>query len=186
MLAVLLQSLLPERSRRSFCLCVYRISASRGLIRSAQNRSGSRSKRKRNEKKPGPNLGEREGGIVSSLRVRTGPLREKGNFWRCPTFARPFGALSSALQRFTSVFGMGTGGAAALKSPEGWKAQQREGFSLSLPPARLRTTFVESHQSQRDCSLGKQQKKNRFFNSAARFSHKARRERERERESRIL
>jgi hypothetical protein len=40
------------------------------------------------------------------------------NYWRRPTFAQPRDALSSGLQRFTSVFGMGTGGATALRSPE--------------------------------------------------------------------
>ena len=39
--------------------------------------------------------------------------------WRRPTFAQPIEVLSSGLQRFTSVFGMGTGGATALRSPEG-------------------------------------------------------------------
>src|SRR5436309_15524301 len=39
-------------------------------------------------------------------------------FWRRPTLARPFVALPSGLQRFTAVFGMGTGGATALLSPE--------------------------------------------------------------------
>jgi hypothetical protein len=39
-------------------------------------------------------------------------------FWRCPTLARPIAALPSGLQRFTAVFGMGTGGATALLSPE--------------------------------------------------------------------
>ena len=41
----------------------------------------------------------------------------RGN-WRRPTFAQPIEALSSGLQRFTSVFGMGTGGSTALLSPE--------------------------------------------------------------------
>ena len=40
------------------------------------------------------------------------------NYWRRPTFAQPRDALSSGLQRFTSVFEMGTGGATALGSPE--------------------------------------------------------------------
>ena len=40
-------------------------------------------------------------------------------YWRRPTFAQPIEALSSGLQRFTSVFGMGTGGSTALGSPEG-------------------------------------------------------------------
>ncbi len=35
-------------------------------------------------------------------------------FWRRPTLARPIAVLPSGLQRFTSVFGMGTGGAIAL------------------------------------------------------------------------
>jgi len=35
-------------------------------------------------------------------------------FWRRPTLAQPIVALPSGLQRFTSVFGMGTGGATAL------------------------------------------------------------------------
>src|SRR5205814_1057529 len=39
-------------------------------------------------------------------------------FWRRPTLAQPIEALPSGLQRFTSVFGMGTGGATALGSPE--------------------------------------------------------------------
>jgi hypothetical protein len=39
-------------------------------------------------------------------------------FWRRPTLARPFAVLPSGLQRFTSVFGMGTGGATTLRSPE--------------------------------------------------------------------
>jgi hypothetical protein len=38
--------------------------------------------------------------------------------WRRPTLARPIAVLPSGLQRFTSVFGMGTGGATALLSPE--------------------------------------------------------------------
>ena len=40
------------------------------------------------------------------------------NFWQRPTLAQPIDALPSGLQRFTSVFGMGTGGATALGSPE--------------------------------------------------------------------
>jgi hypothetical protein len=39
-------------------------------------------------------------------------------FWRRPTLARPIAVLPSGLQRFTAVFGMGTGGATALGSPE--------------------------------------------------------------------
>jgi hypothetical protein len=49
-------------------------------------------------------------------------LSEPGvhQLWRCPTLAQPLDALPSGLQRFTSVFGMGTGGSTALGSPEGW------------------------------------------------------------------
>ena len=40
---------------------------------------------------------------------------EKGRrLWRRPTFAPPVEALSLGLQRFTSVFGKGTGGTTAL------------------------------------------------------------------------
>jgi hypothetical protein len=39
-------------------------------------------------------------------------------FWRRPTLAWPIAVLPSGLQRFTAVFGMGTGGATALMSPE--------------------------------------------------------------------
>jgi hypothetical protein len=39
-------------------------------------------------------------------------------FWRRPTLAQPIAVLPSGLQRFTAVFGMGTGGATALLSPE--------------------------------------------------------------------
>ena len=39
-------------------------------------------------------------------------------FWRRPTLARPIAVLPSGLQRFTAVFGMGTGGTTALLSPE--------------------------------------------------------------------
>ncbi len=41
-------------------------------------------------------------------------------FWQRPTLARPVAVLPSGLQRFTSVFGMGTGGSTALWSPEIW------------------------------------------------------------------
>src|SRR2546426_4677759 len=45
-------------------------------------------------------------------------LNQVAGFWRRPTLARPIAVLPSGLQRFTSVFGMGTGGATALLSPE--------------------------------------------------------------------
>ena len=37
----------------------------------------------------------------------------RAQYWQRPTLAQPIDALPSALQRFTSVFGMGTGGATA-------------------------------------------------------------------------
>src|SRR5256885_14849626 len=45
-------------------------------------------------------------------------LNQVAGFWRRPTLARPIAVLPSGLQRFTSVFGMGTGGTTALVSPE--------------------------------------------------------------------
>src|SRR4030095_8873778 len=48
-------------------------------------------------------------------------------FWRRPTLARPIAVLPSGLQRFTAVFGMGTGGATALLSPE-----VRAGLAVSV------------------------------------------------------
>ena len=39
--------------------------------------------------------------------------RHRALTWRRPTLAQPRDALPSALQRFTSVFGMGTGGSTA-------------------------------------------------------------------------
>ena len=44
--------------------------------------------------------------------------QQSAGFWRRPTLARPVAVLPSGLQRFTAVFGMGTGGATALMSPE--------------------------------------------------------------------
>src|SRR5271170_3661736 len=39
-------------------------------------------------------------------------------YWQRPTLAQPRDALPSANARFTSVFGMGTGGATLLRSPD--------------------------------------------------------------------
>lgn len=61
---------------------------------------------------------------------------EEGGFWQRPTLAQPRDALPSGLQRFTSVFGMGTGGSTALGSPEYEpRTMTRAGFcrSQSLP-----------------------------------------------------
>ena len=51
------------------------------------------------------------------------PGQEPGahRFWQRPTLAPPRAALPSGLRRFTAVFGMGTGGATALGSPEPWR-----------------------------------------------------------------
>src|SRR5437763_16379823 len=58
-------------------------------------------------------------------------------FWRRPTLARPFVALPSGLQRFTAVFGMGTGGATALLSPE-------SDAGLAVCPLAARETACET------------------------------------------
>ena len=62
------------------------------------------------------------GSVVGSSRTSTIKTQhfdwQSAGFWRRPTLARPVAALPSGLQRFTSVFGMGTGGATALLSPE--------------------------------------------------------------------
>src|SRR5439155_2848990 len=55
---------------------------------------------------------------MPEIKNPTGMNRAGFLFWRRPTLARPFVALPSGLQRFTAVFGMGTGGATALLSPE--------------------------------------------------------------------
>ena len=58
----------------------------------------------------------------------------EGGFWQRPTLAQPRDALPSGLQRFTSVFGMGTGGSTALGSPEREPhAEARAGFCRSIP-----------------------------------------------------
>src|SRR5215472_7297271 len=55
----------------------------------------------------------------SSLKAKTPVISSPGFlFWRRPTLARPVAVLPSGLQRFTSVFGMGTGGTTTLLSPE--------------------------------------------------------------------
>src|SRR2546423_1290072 len=65
--------------------------------------------------------------LTTSGRARVGDAKAKRParfhmlgvlFWRRPTLAQPIVALPSGLQRFTSVFGMGTGGATALLSPD--------------------------------------------------------------------
>src|SRR4030095_13056179 len=67
-------------------------------------------------------------------------------FWRRPTLARPVAVLPSGLQRFTSVFGMGTGGATTLLSPGGGPARAARGCrsDASAKPSlwRLRTIQV--------------------------------------------
>ena len=57
----------------------------------------------------------------------------EGGFWQRPTLAQPRDALPSGLQRFTSVFGMGTGGSTALGSPEHEPRIARAGFCRSIP-----------------------------------------------------
>jgi hypothetical protein len=61
-------------------------------------------------------------------------------FWRRPTLARPIAVLPSGLQRFTSVFGMGTGGTTTLMSPE----INGEGFAANLWRVIREWRFVTS------------------------------------------
>ena len=65
----------------------------------------------------------------------------EGGFWQRPTLAQPRDALPSGLQRFTSVFGMGTGGSTALGSPEHDPRTARAGLLpiLSSPNFQRRT-----------------------------------------------
>jgi hypothetical protein len=66
-------------------------------------------------------------------------------FWRRPTLAQPIAVLPSGLQRFTAVFGMGTGGATALLSPE----KRVESVKAPWEPRSFTELMVESHQSRR-------------------------------------
>ena len=61
------------------------------------------------------------------------PFQSGRRYWRRPTFAQPIEALSSGLQRFTSVFGMGTGGSTALRSPEGRLLLLESTINVDLP-----------------------------------------------------
>ena len=72
---------------------------------------------------------------------------EEGGFWQRPTLAQPRDALPSGLQRFTSVFGMGTGGSTALGSPELEPQLTRGPVSADryLPNYQRRTRHVPSH-----------------------------------------
>ena len=67
----------------------------------------------------------------------------EGGFWQRHTLAQPRGALPSGLQRFTSVFGMGTGGSTALGSPE------FEPLAISSPG----TATLQNGPSSKDPSL---------------------------------
>jgi hypothetical protein len=69
-------------------------------------------------------------------------------FWRRPTLARPIAVLPSGLQRFTSVFGMGTGGTTALGSPEC-------GTAPAVSLAAVAATQVRSRISGDDIELSK-------------------------------
>ena len=69
--------------------------------------------------------------------LASGGLARGGRYWRRPTFARPIDALSSGLQRFTSVFGMGTGGTTVPWSPD------CDSSALECMNRGLRTLFSE-------------------------------------------
>src|SRR5439155_19019887 len=65
-------------------------------------------------------------------------------FWRRPTLARPIAVLPSGLQRFTAVFGMGTGGATALVSPEIYAVLVGTNFWCVIRDSRFETRGSES------------------------------------------
>src|SRR5438067_4255280 len=69
--------------------------------------------------------------VLVRLQKKPRHLKQVAGFWRRPTLARPIAVLPSGLQRFTAVFGMGTGGATALLSPECGTA-----LAVSLLPQR--------------------------------------------------
>ena len=68
--------------------------------------------------------------------------KQSAGFWRRPTLAQPIVVLPSGLQRFTAVFGMGTGGATALVSPEIYPESFRGKFLVRDP--RFETRGSES------------------------------------------
>ena len=65
-------------------------------------------------------------------------------FWRRPTLAQPIAVLPSGLQRFTAVFGMGTGGATALVSPEIYAVLVGTNFWCVIRDSRFETRGSES------------------------------------------
>ena len=67
-------------------------------------------------------------GLPSKSKEPRPPFGDRGSyFWQLPTLAQPRDALPSGLRRFTSVFGMGTGGTTAQMPPE---VNSRRGFHL--------------------------------------------------------
>ena len=84
-------------------------------------------------------------------KIKTLPManHEEGGFWQRPTLAQPRDALPSGLQRFTSVFGMGTGGSTALGSPE-CEPHFRAGRVL---PIQFRHQIFKEEPRQTSCSF---------------------------------
>src|SRR5262245_12021808 len=69
-------------------------------------------------------------------------------FWRRPTLARPVAVLPSGLQRFTSVFGMGTGGATTLLSPEFCvEVSAQNSGELKISDCQSQTVCLQDRQS---------------------------------------
>ena len=83
-----------------------------------------------NTGRPAPRAPEAFGAAFSACarprqtRTARSPVRVSGLLiWQRPTLAGPIVRLPLALRRFTSVFGMGTGGSTALWSPEAGRAK---------------------------------------------------------------
>ena len=74
-------------------------------------------------------------------------------FWRRPTLAQPIVVLPSGLQRFTAVFGMGTGGATALLSPDSVTGVAFRRYRGELGRCRLSDDVVDLTFFQRTISL---------------------------------
>src|SRR5437588_6718224 len=81
--------------------------------------------------------------VLVRLQKKPRHLKQVAGFWRRPTLARPIAVLPSGLQRFTAVFGMGTGGATALLSPEvraGLALNRIRGFFASQQRKPMQTS----------------------------------------------
>ena len=65
--------------------------------------------------------------------------------WRRPTLAQAIQALPSALQRFTSVFGMGTGGTTAVMPPGKLNFKEHNSLIIAYRYWQLRLCWFVNH-----------------------------------------